>query len=267
MANDFEAKAAERLKSWGTGEILRQAWPSLIAKPQGIEVMAKIERLSASPGAIKALTLLNAEIDVRPILLHPDSDPRDASDGGPSGADRGWPRARAPDTGRQIRRICRQKITCFGPAMSRNFWAISKSSSPEAAIAHRRRSNAFSPPCCSPTSSTSTRSAAAMGDHAWRRLLDNHDQIARQTVEKFRGNLVKTTGDGILHDLRRSRPRGPLRAGVQRGCGANRIAASGRPGTRARSNCGIATSAALPFTPPPASWRRRRPVKSWSRGS
>jgi class 3 adenylate cyclase len=29
-------------------------------------------------------------------------------------------------------------------------------------------------------------------------LLDNHDQIARQTVEKFRGNLIKTTGDGIL---------------------------------------------------------------------
>src|SRR6202041_2713114 len=44
----------------------------------------------------------------------------------------------------------------------------------------------------------STRSAAAMGDHAWRRLLDNHDAIARQTVEKFRGNLIKTTGDGIL---------------------------------------------------------------------
>jgi class 3 adenylate cyclase len=44
----------------------------------------------------------------------------------------------------------------------------------------------------------STRSAAAMGDQAWRRLLDNHDAIARQTVEKFRGHLVKTTGDGIL---------------------------------------------------------------------
>src|ERR1700684_1670302 len=44
----------------------------------------------------------------------------------------------------------------------------------------------------------STRSAAAMGDHAWRRLLDNHDAIARQTLEKFRGHLIKTTGDGIL---------------------------------------------------------------------
>ena len=34
MAADFEAKATERLKSWGTGEILKQAWPSLIAKAE-----------------------------------------------------------------------------------------------------------------------------------------------------------------------------------------------------------------------------------------
>lgn len=37
-----------------------------------------------------------------------------------------------------------------------------------------------------------------MGDQTWRRLMDNHDQIAQQAVEKYRGNLIKTTGDGIL---------------------------------------------------------------------
>ena len=44
----------------------------------------------------------------------------------------------------------------------------------------------------------STRSAAEMGDQQWRRLLDSHDRIAKQAVEKHRGNLIKTTGDGIL---------------------------------------------------------------------
>ena len=44
----------------------------------------------------------------------------------------------------------------------------------------------------------STRSAAAKGDQAWRRLLDTHDQLALQMVEKHRGTLVKSTGDGIL---------------------------------------------------------------------
>lgn len=44
----------------------------------------------------------------------------------------------------------------------------------------------------------STRSATQVGDQRWRQLLDNHDQLARQIVEKHRGNLIKTTGDGIL---------------------------------------------------------------------
>jgi class 3 adenylate cyclase len=44
----------------------------------------------------------------------------------------------------------------------------------------------------------STRSAAAMGDRQWSRLLESHDQMARQLIDKHRGNLVKSTGDGIL---------------------------------------------------------------------
>jgi class 3 adenylate cyclase len=44
----------------------------------------------------------------------------------------------------------------------------------------------------------STHSAACMGDQKWRQLLDSHDQLAKQVVEKHRGALIKNTGDGIL---------------------------------------------------------------------
>lgn len=44
----------------------------------------------------------------------------------------------------------------------------------------------------------STRRAAAMGDRRWRHLLDIHDELARQMVERHRGWLIKSTGDGIL---------------------------------------------------------------------
>ncbi len=44
----------------------------------------------------------------------------------------------------------------------------------------------------------STRSAAEMGDQAWRRRLDEHDLLAKQVVAKHRGALIKTTGDVIL---------------------------------------------------------------------
>jgi class 3 adenylate cyclase/dihydrofolate reductase len=44
----------------------------------------------------------------------------------------------------------------------------------------------------------STAQAAALGDREWRRLLDRHDRAARIEIERFHGNLVKTTGDGVL---------------------------------------------------------------------
>jgi class 3 adenylate cyclase len=44
----------------------------------------------------------------------------------------------------------------------------------------------------------STKHLSALGDHAWRNLLDSHDVIARTVVEQHSGRVVKTTGDGIL---------------------------------------------------------------------
>jgi class 3 adenylate cyclase len=44
----------------------------------------------------------------------------------------------------------------------------------------------------------STGRAAALGDREWRRTLDRHDAAARAEVERWKGNLVKSTGDGIL---------------------------------------------------------------------
>jgi class 3 adenylate cyclase len=44
----------------------------------------------------------------------------------------------------------------------------------------------------------STGRAAALGDREWRRTLDRHDTAARTEVERWRGTLVKSTGDGIL---------------------------------------------------------------------
>jgi class 3 adenylate cyclase len=45
---------------------------------------------------------------------------------------------------------------------------------------------------------SSTQRAADMGDPAWRRLLEQHDQLVRREVPKYGGRVVKTLGDGIL---------------------------------------------------------------------
>jgi class 3 adenylate cyclase len=44
----------------------------------------------------------------------------------------------------------------------------------------------------------STERAAALGDHAWRTLLDAHDSMVRYQLRRFRGKEINTTGDGFL---------------------------------------------------------------------
>jgi class 3 adenylate cyclase len=44
----------------------------------------------------------------------------------------------------------------------------------------------------------STERAAQLGDRRWRALLGVHDDLGRRLVDEFNGQLVKTTGDGIL---------------------------------------------------------------------
>ncbi|MGH8926885.1 MAG: dihydrofolate reductase family protein [Acidimicrobiia bacterium] len=44
----------------------------------------------------------------------------------------------------------------------------------------------------------STGRAAALGDRAWRQLLDRHDEVARTEVSRWIGQFIKSTGDGIL---------------------------------------------------------------------
>jgi class 3 adenylate cyclase/alpha-beta hydrolase superfamily lysophospholipase len=44
----------------------------------------------------------------------------------------------------------------------------------------------------------STESAASLGDRAWRGQLEGHNDIVRRQLERFQGNAVKNTGDGVL---------------------------------------------------------------------
>jgi pimeloyl-ACP methyl ester carboxylesterase len=43
----------------------------------------------------------------------------------------------------------------------------------------------------------STKCAAEMGDHRWRDLLDRHNAVAHTEINRFKGHVVKSTGDGF----------------------------------------------------------------------
>ena len=44
----------------------------------------------------------------------------------------------------------------------------------------------------------STATARQMGDRAWGDLIEAHDQLMMDTISRYRGRLVKLTGDGVL---------------------------------------------------------------------
>ncbi len=45
---------------------------------------------------------------------------------------------------------------------------------------------------------SSTQRAAVLGDDAWTRTLDSHDVLVAGEVERHRGRMISTTGDGML---------------------------------------------------------------------
>ena len=79
---------------------------------------------------------------------------------------------------------------------------------------------------------SSTEHLSALGDQRWSELLELHDSIAREEILRFRGRMIKSTGDGVLATFdgparaiscsraiqARLRPRGiKVRAGVHTG--------------------------------------------------
>jgi pimeloyl-ACP methyl ester carboxylesterase len=197
-ANDLEEIIAQRLKTWGTGAMMKTVVVSQATNHDDVSQFGKLERLSASPGALRAISLLNAQIDIRPILptvqvptlvLHRRTD------------------ARVPiEAGRNLATQIPNARFIEYPDGDHAFW--SGDAEPllgdieEFVTGHRESSSTELERVLATVLFTdivdSTRSAAAMGDQAWRRSLDSHDQLAKQIVEKHRGILVKNTGDGIL---------------------------------------------------------------------
>ena len=193
-----EEAVSQRMAIWGTGALMGRAAASLSTNPDAVKLFAKFERLSASPGTAKAYMLLNRQIDVTSILpnvrvptlvLHRRTD------------------AMVPiELGRELAALIPgAKFIEYPEGDHVPFTGDAETivGDIQEFVTGERESSA---PDLERILATvmftdivnSTRSAAEMGDQQWRRLLDSHDRIAKQAVEKHRGNLIKTTGDGIL---------------------------------------------------------------------
>lgn len=196
--DDWEASLARQMKRWGTGAMVHMTLTSQAANKDAVAQFAKLERLSASPGAVKAIMEMIRQIDVRPILpmvqiptlvLHRRTD------------------AQIPvELGRDMAaRIPNARYIEYADG-DHAFWSGDTEmvlGDIEEFITGQRESASVDLERILATVLftdivDSTRNAAEKGDQAWRRLLDSHDQLAKQTIDRHRGILVKSTGDGIL---------------------------------------------------------------------
>lgn len=198
LAANWDEVIAQRVNAWGTGAMINRVAPGALADPDAIAQFGKFERLSASPGAVKAFTTLNSQIDVGSILptvrvptlvLHRRTD------------------AQVPiELGRELASLIPNARFIEYPtgdhALFRGDVEEVLGDIEEFVTGHRDGGSHDLERVLATVLFTdivdSTRKATEKGDHAWRQLLDSHDQLARQMVDKHRGSLIKTTGDGIL---------------------------------------------------------------------
>ena len=178
--------------AWGSGAAAKLIFPSV----RSIRQLAMFERMTASPGMIRAVLESNMRIDVRPILptltaptlvIHAREDPvpmqwgRYLADQIPGaryldvdGAEHA-PWFTEPDT---ILTAIEEFLTGSHAAPSQSHRAL--------------RTVLFTDIVAS------TQHAAASGDERWRAVLHRFGEITTELTKRFGGTVVKSTGDGHL---------------------------------------------------------------------
>jgi pimeloyl-ACP methyl ester carboxylesterase len=182
--------------AWGNGGITRMVAPSLADDPVFVRSVGKFERQGGSPAAVVALMRMNSQINISDILsaihvptlvIHKVDDTMVNIEGGRELA-AGIPGARL------IEMPGKDHLPWYDDA--ENYIAdmeeflTGKRSDP---IADRVLATVLFTDIVD-----STVRAERMGDQAWRNLLSKHDQVVRRQLQKFRGQEVKSLGDGFL---------------------------------------------------------------------
>lgn len=184
-------------QAWGSGDSVGKFAPSRANDPAFKSWWAKTERLGASPAAASAYMRMNSQIDISNIVstirvptlvIHRRDDKTINVEGGRFFAEH-IPGAR------YIELAGTDHIPFVGDNADEISDAIEEfltGSRPPVAVDRVLATVLFTDIV------GSTEKAAALGDHRWRHLLNNHHTTIRRALSRFRGHEIKTTGDGVL---------------------------------------------------------------------
>jgi class 3 adenylate cyclase len=190
------AHMEELLRGWGQGHVASGVAPSQVTDPGFMEWAGRLERLAASPATIKRIFDLIGEFDVRDVL----------------------PSIRVPTlvmhrTGDSFIKVEHSRYIASRVPGARfvelegdeNMFSvgdwqglIDEVEEFLTGTRHEREPDRMLATVMFTDICDSTRRAAEMGDRGWRFLLERHDALFRQALERHRGREVKRTGDGFL---------------------------------------------------------------------
>ena len=183
-------------KEWGTGDLARLAAPSQAENLTFRRRLARAERLSVSPGGAVAIQRLVCDSDVTSVLPTISAPTLVVAHAG------------NPYVAAQHSRYLAEHITAASHVVLAGedhlYWVgdvdrlvdeIEKFLTGATAVSVTDRLVAS---VLFTDIVGSTDKAVELGDQRWRRLLDRHDDVVRRQVERFRGRVVNTTGDGFV---------------------------------------------------------------------
>jgi class 3 adenylate cyclase len=192
------ANLVERLQDcldhWGEGRSADWIVPSILT-PSVRRLFATLERSAVSPGMARGLIDALLKIDVRPalpaisaptIVLHRSGDLVPIAHGRLL-ADR-IPGARMIELSGSDHAIATEDADVIVGEIEQLLTGSRATPEPDRVLATVLFTDIVD----------STRRAADVGDAAWRRLLEQHDELVQEEVAKAGGRVVKSLGDGIL---------------------------------------------------------------------
>ncbi|HEX3255497.1 MAG TPA: adenylate/guanylate cyclase domain-containing protein [Gaiellaceae bacterium] len=193
---DQEVFIEEVGRDWGGPVGLAARAPSQVDNEVFSRWWSTYLRMSASPGAAKTLTRMNAKIDVRGVLplvrvptliLHRTDDRAMSVEGSRYMAER-------IDGARYVELPGEDHLPFLGDQdeildeIEEFLTGVRRGPEPDRVLATVLFTDIVG----------STEKAAAVGDRRWREVLEAHHAAVRRELERFRGREIDTAGDGFL---------------------------------------------------------------------
>jgi class 3 adenylate cyclase len=182
--------------AWGTGQTLQVAAPSAPLRGPVHDAYTRLERVSASPGTVEAIMSMVLELDVGSVLSTISVPTLVIHRAGNEyvGAEHGRYLAEQIPSARYVELPGRDHHYFFGDAdglldeVQEFLTGVRPSGEPDRVLATVLFADVVG----------STGRAVEVGDRRWHDVLDDLDDLLHRQVERFRGKLVKGTGDGAL---------------------------------------------------------------------